>query len=140
MKIWILAFVFCLCGSQVWGGDAQLGGDVTGTAQIAGLTVPLDQILATPKTGYVYIVWDSLAERAAIKRAGKAFSLAAAALDLAKTVGVLAGPAAGLFKVDVAEFPERDDYGAPRWDKMGFLSRFVVTRPHGHWVVNKRPH
>lgn len=118
--------------------DMQVGGDVTGTVRVAGLDVPLDQILVTPKPDYVHIIWDSYAEHDAIKQAGKAFRMTAAALALARTLGRTAEPKATLFKVDVAEFPVRDDYGAPRWDKVVFLGRYVVSWKGGHWVVTKR--
>jgi hypothetical protein len=139
MKIRILALLLCLAGSALRADEMPLGGDVTGTAQVAGLTVPLDEILITPKPDYVHIIWDSFADRAAIKDAGKSFSLNAAALALARGLGLAAGPKATLFKVDVAEFPVRDDYGAPRWDKVEFLGRYVVTRKGEKWMVKKRP-
>jgi hypothetical protein len=139
MKIWFLALVLCLGGSALRADDVQLGGAVTGTVQVSGLTVPLNEILVTPKADYVHIIWDSFADRAAIKEAGKAFSLNAVAVALARTLGRAAEPKATLFKVDVAEFPVRDNYGVPRWDKVEFLGRFVVSRKGDKWVVKKRP-
>lgn len=114
---------------------SDVGGAVTGTARVAGLDVPLDQVLVTPKPDHAHIIWDAFAERDAIRRAGKSFSLARAALDLAKGPGRAAAPKTSVFKVDIAEFPERDDYGAPRWDRMDFLGRYEVVRARGKWSV-----
>jgi hypothetical protein len=138
MKNCLLVLVLCLGAAILRAEDMQVGGHLTGTVKIAGVEVPRDQVLVTPKADHVHILWDAFAERGAIKQAGKVFSLDAAALALAKTMGHAAAPKATLFKVDVAEFPVRDDYGAPRWDDIRFLGHFVVTRVGKRWVVKKR--
>lgn len=116
-----------------------LGGDVTGTVKVSGLEIPRNEFSVAPRDAYIHVVWDSSADRGAIKAAGKSFSLPAAALDLARSAGVAGDSAKQEYKVDVVEFPERDDYGAPRWDKIVFVGRFVVTRNGKKWTVKKRP-
>src|SRR5665213_942423 len=138
MKFLALMLAFFMGGTALGAQDMQVGGNVTGTVKVAGLDVPRNQIVVSPKAAYVHIIWDAFAERAAIKQAGKAFSLTAAALDLVKTEGLTASPRTVLFKVDVAEFPVRDDYGAPRLDKIEFLGRYVISRSGDKWVVKKR--
>jgi len=138
MKIWLLVLVLCVSGSTLRSEDMQVGGDLSGTVKVVGLYIPRNQILVTRKPDHVHILWDAFAERAAIKKAGKAFTLEAAALALVKTMGLAAAPNATLFKVDVAEFPVRDDYGAPRWDDISFLGYYTVTRSGKKWLVKRR--
>ena len=136
-RVW-LVLALCLAGSAARAGGVEVGGDLSGTVQVGGLAVERSRILVTPKPGYVHLIWDAYADRAAIQAAGRAFHLQAAAVDLARTLGLQADPQATAFKVDVAEFPERDDYGAPRWDKLKFLGRFEIALKGKKWVAKKR--
>ncbi|HXB96976.1 MAG TPA: hypothetical protein VNZ54_02930 [bacterium] len=138
MKTWSLALLLCLAGPALRASDKGVGGFVTGTAMVAGMEIPMIQILVTPKPDYVHIIWDAFPQHDDIKAAGKAFTLEGAAMDLAKGPGLAAVPGATEFKVDVAEFPVRDEYDAPRWSDLRFLGRFVLTRHGKRWVVKKR--
>lgn len=132
----ILALFFA--GSGLQAAQVGVGGDVSGTVKVGGLEVGRDQILVTPKKGYVHIIWDAYPSQAAIKAAGAAFKLETAAKDLATGLGVSADPKAKFVKVDIAEFPVRDDYGAPRWDKLAFLGRYEVKLKGKKWSVKPK--
>jgi hypothetical protein len=117
----------------------NIAGSISGTTKISTLDVPLCQILVTQKPNYVHILWDAFPERAAIQAAGKSFSLKKAVLDLVLGPGLAAVPSSKTMKIDVTEFPERDDYGAPRWDKIQFLGRFEAKLVSGKWSIRKLP-
>ena len=138
MKRTFLTAIFCLAAGMAQAGGLVAGQDVTGTAMIAGIEVAKNQYLVTPKPGYVHLLWNAFPYQAAIKGAGKAFSFEAAATDLAKGPGLEASPKAKVFRVDLVEFPEKDNYGAPRWDKIQFLGKFEVTLKGKKWSIKKR--
>lgn len=135
-KIIFIIAAICLIRYSVWAADAPMA--VTNTVKVAGIEVAHDQILITPKTGYVHMIWDVFPKHAAIQTAGKKFNFEAAALDLVKGPGLASNPEAKVFKVDIMELSEKDSYGNPQWDKVQFLSRFQLTLKDKHWLIQKR--
>ena len=135
MKNLLLIIALCLMNPSVWAAEAPVA--VTNTVKVAGIEVAHDQILITPKPGYVHMIWDAFPNHAAIQNAGKAFNFEAAALDLAKGPGLAASPGAKVFKVDIMELSEKDSYGNPQWDKVSFLGRFLLTLEDKKWLIKK---
>jgi hypothetical protein len=109
---------------------------LTPTVSVEGLDVRLDDVIVKAKTGYAYLMWDAFPYRQAISAAAKVRGLDDAPYrdrvlqGLAKTLlGRLAKRGVRKFKADAVEFPERDEYGAPRWASVRKLQHLEAELP-----------
>jgi hypothetical protein len=129
----ILLLVFSLwihpASAQADGLGARIPGDVSATATVAvgPLAIKASDLMTTEKPGYIHLMADLFPYRADIKAAGDRAKPETLAKGLVRELGLKRFPQATHFKVVLAEFPERDEYDAPRWDKIQILGRFEVT-------------
>ena len=116
--------------ANAWGIGSVQGQAASATAKVkvGPLVWSTEDMSATDKGAYVYIMADLFPYRDALKAAGKAALPARLAVDLIRDHFSALFPKAPYFKVAVVEFPERDEYDAPRWDKIQVLGRFVVRK------------
>ena len=127
----ILAAVFC-CSLTVLARTADAAEEsskaLTATVKAAGLVVKLSDLSISLKGDHVHLLFDAFPYR------GQLQTDTAQARPLSPVVeSLIAGPllsrfpSAGLVKVDVVEFSQRDDYGAPRWDSIRRLAKFEAS-------------
>jgi len=128
----LLVFVL-IFGSKMALADTIQPSAVTWTTQVLSLTVMKADILASKKQGYGHVLWDAFPVKEQLK--AEPLSLSAAAEALALGPGLAKMPEATRFKVDIVEFPERDDYGAPRWESIRVLAKFEVSKVGRAWQV-----
>jgi len=129
MPLLALALLGQPAAAPAEGLSAPVSGDVSATATVAvgPLTLKAGDLRATEKPGYVHLMVDLFPYRDAIKAAGDKAKPEVLAKDLVKKFLLPKYPQAAKFKVVLAEFPERDEYDAPRWDKIQVLGRYNVT-------------
>jgi hypothetical protein len=109
-----------------------------GAAKGAALQIKPADLSLTQKAGYVYVLFDAFPYRDALKLdTPKPEPLEPVLRGLASGPVLSRWPATKLVKVDVVEFSERDDYGAPRWDSIKRLGKFEV-RITKHKISVKR--
>jgi hypothetical protein len=102
----------------------------TPTVQVLGLEIRAADVVVSPKPGYAHLLWDVFPAREAVRAAAKARAQdepvfrRAVALALAQALVPKAAPGRATVKVDVVEFPERDEYGEPRWSSVKKLQKF----------------
>jgi hypothetical protein len=106
--------------------SGQLG--LTITAKIGGLEIQESNLIFTEKPDHIHVIVDAFPYRDAIKALGKAFSWLEFSKALAKDTLLRRYPKAQRAAIDVVEYPERDDYGAPRWDSVVRLGSFDAKR------------
>jgi hypothetical protein len=128
----IILFCLVLGSNPVLAAGSQAQ-QLTWTTQVLDLTVMKADILASKKQGYGHVLWDAFPLREELK--AKPVSLSAAAQALALGPGLAKMPEATRFKIDIVEFPERDDYGAPRWESIKVLGKFEVSKAGKAWLV-----
>ena len=90
--------------------------------RIGAAEVKAADCLFTPKPAYVHVILDLFPYREALKASG--LGLTQVAQALADGPVAAKHPKAKAVKVALVEYPERDDYGAPRWDKVVVLGKF----------------
>lgn len=105
----------------------------TPTVKAGGADIVPADFIITRKKGYVHLLWDAFPYRGP------------AAPDVQAVVAdLLAGPVAKKFpkavkvKVDVVEFPDRDEYGAPRWESIRRVAAFQALKKGGKWKIGKK--
>jgi hypothetical protein len=125
-------------GSALRADDStgQLG--LTSTVQIGGLEIQESNLIFTEKPDHIHVIVDAFPYRDAIKARGKAFSWLEFAKSLAKDTLLRRYPKAQRAVIDVVEYPQRDDYGAPRWDSVVRLGAFEAKRSADKVAVKPR--
>lgn len=91
-----------------------------------GLKIPATDLVLTPKAGYVHVMVDLYPQKEALAALGKKAAPKALALALVRDALSPRFPKAPFFKVLFVEMPVRDEYNAPRWDKLVVVGRFEV--------------
>lgn len=94
---------------------------VTGTVQLAGLSVGRQYISVAAAKGYTRILVDLFPYQAERKKLGAAFSYKAVAEDLVKGPALASQPKLKAFKVDIVEYSQRDDYALPVFSSLKAL-------------------
>ena len=125
------AAILCLLGAvpYLWadaGPSMSMYQPRTGTVQAGPLTLSLDNVIFTQKQGYAHVLWDAYPSAKKIQDLGLA-NLSPVAAALLNRAGVLF-PREKEFKLDVVELPQRDDYGAPRWDQIVLKEKYKGHR------------
>ncbi len=119
------------------GLDSTLGRSVTTTVKVGALNIRTNDMRATDKADYIYVMADLFPYRTSLPMGGKKPGLRKLATELISNHYGLLYPKASFFKVALVEFPERDEYDAPRWDKIKVLGTFKVWRRGRHWHVTE---
>lgn len=100
---------------------------LTGTVQVGSLSIKAADVSLTLKPTYVHVLFDAFPYRDDLQvDTPRPKPLAPVVKALVEGFVLTRLPATKLVKVDVVEFPERDDYGAPRWDTVKRLGKFEV--------------
>jgi hypothetical protein len=86
---------------------------LTATVELAGLQVSQQYLSVKPADGYVRIMIDLFPYRAQRTALGDKFSFKALAEALVKGPALASQPKMRAFKVDIAEYTQRDDYALP---------------------------
>jgi hypothetical protein len=94
--------------------------------QAGPLNVSLADVISTQKKGYVHVLIDVWPNAAKIAE-GKLSSLSSTVEAILSRSMVKKFPKAKDFKIDVVELPERDEYGAPRWELIRLKERYTAT-------------
>jgi hypothetical protein len=100
---------------------------VTVTAKVAGMDIRESDLYFTPKPAYVHVIVDVFPNRDAIRARGNDFRWAEFVKLLATKVVFPRYVTATAAVIAVVELPERDDYGAARWDQINKLGIFDVA-------------
>ncbi len=120
------------------GAQAAMYEPVTGTVKAGPLELSLDNVVFTQKTGYVHILFDAYPYADKIKSAGLK-SLAPVVDVLLMKEAPKRFPKEKHFKLFVIELSQRDDYGAPRWEKMVIKEEYLGDVKGGKVKVTKMP-
>jgi hypothetical protein len=97
---------------------------LTATVAVGPLSLKESDLQASEKPDHVFLMADLFPYRDAIRAAGGKASPELLARGLVAQWLVPRYPRARRFKVTLVEFPERDEYDAPRWDKIKVLGKF----------------
>jgi hypothetical protein len=92
--------------------------------RIGGLEVAQVDLLLTKKKGYYHLLWDAFPYKTALK-GGDPAEKVPALLEWA----FASKSDAKQLKLDIVEVPERDDYGAPRWETLKVIGQWECARP-----------
>jgi hypothetical protein len=123
MKFLGALFLACLLSGGAAAYQGIMPDSETTTVQAGPLTVNLGDVLMKEKPEGAYLLWDAFPYRQSLKGKGEK-----ALRDVVQ--GLVDGPLLARFpkaskvKADVVEYSERDNCGAPVWDKVTVLSRF----------------
>lgn len=128
----MLVAAMLLFTTLAWSGPEAQTTPVA-VVKLAGLDVKSSDWTFTPKDGYVHAILDLIPYKEAMAKSGlKQEKLAQALLD-----GPLAEkyPDAVKVKLVLLEYPERDNYGAPRWDKVKVVARYEASKKKKSFVL-----
>ena len=129
MKRYAACLLLCLAGLLPHPAlaDGGAAAPVSGTAKGASLQIKAANLSLTQKAGYVYVLFDAFPYRDALKLdTPNPAPLEPVVKTIAAGPVLARWPATKLVKMDVVEFSEKDDYGAPRWDSIKRLGKFEV--------------
>jgi hypothetical protein len=124
----LLFLAFCLPHPvHAESGAANVSLSLTDTVKLGSLSIKAADVSLTQKTTYVHVLFDAFPYRDDLQLDSpvpKHLEPVVKALVVGFVLKRL--PATKLVKVDVVEFTERDEYGAPRWDTIKLLAKFEV--------------
>ncbi len=139
-----IALLFLLAGSAAPAWCEEAAKPVTATVKAAFLEVRKSDFIVTRKETHLHLLWDAFPYAAQIKARAELKKKKASdlrkevALSLVQLTLKAGGEKPKAIKVDVVEFPERDEYGAPRWGSIKKLERFGVKQgPKGTLKAEK---
>jgi hypothetical protein len=98
-----------------------------------GVTVKAEDVMVTPKQGYVHVLIDLFPYHDRLKSMDDK-GWQALALSAARDCAALKHPG-NKVKVDVVEFKERDTYGAPVWSSVKVLGKYSFAK-QGTWRLS----
>ncbi|HTB33401.1 MAG TPA: hypothetical protein VK842_00935 [bacterium] len=98
----------------------------------AGVLVKDADIMVSKKPDHVHVLVDLFPYHDAMKTAGPK-DLDKLAFNAASGCAALKYPDAKSIKVDLAEFSERDSYGAPVWSSVKVLGKYQFAKKKGAW-------
>ena len=127
MRTFFLSLL-CLLPLMVRGANA-----LTQTVQVAGVSILQDDFVLTAGKGYVHILLDTYRSRSVLDSAEKRRALA---------LGILNEQLGARFakmkkaKIDVVQFTERNNYGAPDWSSLIKQERYEGSKDKkGAWSL-----
>jgi hypothetical protein len=112
--------------------DAPPPPDAGCALKAMGAEIQAADVMVSKKPDHVHVLIDLFPYHDAFKAAGPA-DLKKLALSAAKGCAATKYPEAVSVKVDLAEFSERDSYGAPVWSSIKVLGKFEFTKKKGAW-------
>jgi hypothetical protein len=116
--------------------DAPAPAQAGCSIQSMGALIKDADIMVSKKPDHVHVLVDLFPYHEALKAAGPA-DLRKLALKAATGCAASKYPDARDIKVDLAEFSERDSYGAPVWSSVKVLGKFEFAKKKGAWTPVK---
>jgi hypothetical protein len=123
-KAWLAVLLILAPGLKA-APDSTSAQASTITVQICGLTVKQADINFTPKKDYIFTIFDLFPYRDQLAKTP--VGLPKLAQGLADGFLLSKFPDTKKAKIVLLEYPDRDDYGAPRWDTVKVLARFSAN-------------
>jgi hypothetical protein len=132
-----LAFLLPIA-ARAQDGATNVSLPLTYALKVGSLTIKSADVSLTQKTTYVHVLFDAFPYRDALRLdSPEPATLDPVVKALVEGIVLKRLPATKEAKVDVVEFLDRDEYGAPRWDSVKWVGKYEVKITKGGLSVRR---